>query len=195
MFLFRMAKISIVQAHGYCLAGGMELAMMGDLVTGSEDCIFGHPGHRSIGVARNGMILPMVLGMRKAKELFYTGDGITGKEAERLGLINYAWPEADLEQKTIELADRVANQSADFLAVLKTVANRFYENMGLESSVQTATHFDATIQNTEQAYRFREVMQTSGLKAALQFRDGPYADYSAKPKSPKSSTPTASSRE
>lgn len=182
MFFWRMAKITIVQAHGYCLAGGMEFAMMGDLVTASEDCLFGHPGHRAVGVARNAMILPMVIGMRKAKELFYTGDAIDGVQAEKLGLINYAWPAGELEEKTIALADRIANQSADFLGTLKLAANRFYENMGIDSSVSTATHLDATIQHTESAYAFREKLVNEGLKAALQYRDGPYGDYGAAPK-------------
>lgn len=182
MFFWRMAKVTIAQTHGYCLAGGMEFAMMADLVTTSEDCLFGHPGHRAIGVARNAMILPMVIGMRKAKELFFTGDAIDGRRAQECGLVNYAWPQAELEQRTIALADRIANQSADFLGVLKTAANRFYENMGIDSSVATATQLDATIQNTESAYAFREVLRRDGLKSALAFRDGPYGDYGATPR-------------
>lgn len=179
MFLWRMAKVTIVQAHGFCLAGGMEFAMMADLVTASEDCLFGHPGHRAIGVARNGMILPLVMGMRKAKELYYTGDAIDGLEAERQGMINYAWPEAELEERTIALADRIANQSADFLAGLKASANRFYENMGIYSSVHSSTQLDAAVQNTESAYQWRTKIAEEGLKAALRWRDGPYGDYSA----------------
>lgn len=181
MNFWRLNKITIVQAHGFCLAGGMELAMMADLVTASEDCLFGHPGHRSVGVARNAMILPLVLGMRKAKELFYTGDAVNGIEAERIGLINHAWPIEELESRTIALADRIANQSADFLGTLKLAVNRFYENMGIDSSVSTASHLDATIQQTRSAYEFRDVLRQQGLKAALQFRDGPYGDYSASP--------------
>ncbi len=179
MFLWRVAKVTVVQTHGYCLAGGMEFAMMGDLVTTSKDCLFGHPGHRALGVARNAMILPMVMGMRKAKELFFTGDAIDGTEAERLGLVNYAWEADALEEKTIALADRIANQSADFLGTLKLAINRFYENMGIDSSVSTATHLDAAIQQTESAYAFRQVLAEQGLKAALQYRDAPYGDYGA----------------
>lgn len=179
MYMWRMAKVTIVQAHGFCLAGGMEFAMMADLVTASEDCLFGHPGHRAIGVARNGNILPLVLGMRKAKELFFTGDAIDGRTAEKLGMINYAWPETELEERTIAFADRIANLSADFLAGLKTAANAFYENMGIQSSVATCTLTDAALANSESAYEWWSKLDELGVKEAVQWRDAGYGDYSA----------------
>lgn len=180
--LWDVAKVTIVQAHGYALAGGMELAMMADLITASVDCQFGHPGHRGIGVARNGMILPLVIGMRKAKELFYTGDPITGETAEEWGLINHAWPEAELEERTIALADRVANLSADFLGVLKQAANSFYENMGIRTAIQQITQLDATAQHTESGYDWQQSFEQLGLREALRRRDTPYGDYTAGPR-------------
>ncbi|WP_327752256.1 enoyl-CoA hydratase-related protein (plasmid) [Sphingobium sp. SJ10-10] len=180
MYMWRMAKVTIVQAHGFCLAGGMEFAMMADLITASEDCLFGHPGHRAIGVARNGNILPLVVGMRKAKELFYTGDAIDGVTAEKMGMINYAWPEAELEDRTIALADRIANLSADFLAGLKTAANAFYENMGIQSSVSTCTLTDAALANSESAYEWWSKLDELGVREAVRWRDAGYGDYAAR---------------
>ncbi|MGM7668029.1 enoyl-CoA hydratase-related protein [Microbacterium sp. A93] len=180
--LFHVSKPTVIQIHGFALAGGLELAMMGDLVTASEDAVIGHPGHRAIGVSRNGMILPYILNMRKAKELFFTGDAVTGKTAEEIGLINYAWPADELEERTIAFADRIANLSADFLGVLKLGINTFYENMGLQSSMQTLTHLDATAQHTEAAYEWRDHLSADGLKGALAWRDGRYGDYSAAPR-------------
>lgn len=177
--LWDVAKVTIVQAHGYALAGGMELAMMADLITASDTCQFGHPGHRGIGVARNGMILPLVLGMRKAKELFFTGDPISGTEAEEIGLINYAWPEDELDERTIAFADRIANLSGDFLGVLKQGVNSFYENMGMRQAIQQITQLDATAQHTESGYAWQERIRTLGLRGALQARDTPYGDYGA----------------
>ena len=179
MYMWRMAKVTIVQAHGYCIAGGLEYAMMADLVTASTDCVFGHPGHRGLGIARNGMILPLVIGMRKAKELFYTGDAFDGLEAQRLGLINYAWPADELEERTIALADRVANLSSDYLAALKSGINRFYEDMGAYSSVSAVTNLDAAIQNTESAYMWQDKVAEEGMKGAVTWRDGLYGDYGA----------------
>lgn len=185
LYLFRMSKVTIAETHGFCIAGGMELAMMADLVTTTTTCRFGHPGHRGIGVARNGMILPMVVGMRKAKELFFTGDSVDGVEAVRLGIANYAYEPEQVSEKTVEFADRVANQSADWLALLKEGANAFYENMGLESSVRSTTVLDALARGTRSGYEWRSRIEGDGLRAALAWRDGPYEDYSAAPKEPR----------
>jgi enoyl-CoA hydratase len=182
MYYWNMAKVTIASVHGYCLAGGCEFAMMSDMVVAAEDARLGHPGVRGLGVARNGVIWPLVIGMRKAKELYYSGDNVTGKEAAEIGMINYAWPEAELEERTIAFADRFANLSADHLAILKVNMNRFYENMGIYSSVRSSTDLDAAAQFTQQSYewgdRVREAMTSgSGLRDALDWRDGPYRDY------------------
>ena len=112
--------------------------------------------------------------MRKAKELSYTGEYITGTEAEKIGMINYAWPGDELEDRTIAFADRIANMSADHLAILKVNANRFYENMGIYSSIRSSTEHDAMAQMTEYAYDWRDQMVNNGFKSALEWRDGPY---------------------
>src|SRR6185312_13548631 len=126
MYFWNMAKVTVAQIHGYALAGGCELAMMADLVTAADDAQLGHPGLRGLGTSRTGVIWPLVIGMRKAKELYYTGDSVTGAEAERIGMINYAWPKDQLEERTVAMADRIANLSADHLAILKLNMNRFY---------------------------------------------------------------------
>ena len=179
LYFWNMARVTIAQVHGYALAGGCELAMMADLITAADDAQFGHPGLRGLGTSRTGVIWPLVIGMRKAKELYYTGDSISGAEAERIGMINYAWPKEELEERTIALADRIANLSADHLAILKLNMNRFYENMGIYSSVRSSTDLDAAAQFTEQAYLWQDKVRESfeagtGLKGALEWRDGPY---------------------
>ena len=174
MYLWNMAKITIAQLHGYALAGGCELAMMTDLVVAADDTQIGHPGLRGLGTARNGNIWPLVMSMRKAKEYYYTGDNMTGAEAADVEMINYAWPKAELDANTIAFADRIANGSADHLAILKLTMNRFYENMGIYSSVRSATEQDALAQMTEWTYSFGEAIREGGLKHAFETRDAPY---------------------
>lgn len=176
MYFWNMAKVTIASLHGYAVAGGCELAMMADLVVAAEDTQIGHPGHRGLGVARNGVIWPLVIGMRKAKELSYTGENILATEAERIGMINYAWPKDELDDRTIAFADRLATMSADHLAILKLNMNRFYENMGIYSSVRSSTEQDAMAQLTEFAYEWRDQFAQNGFKAALKWRDDPYRD-------------------
>lgn len=174
MYFWNMTKITIAQVHGYALAGGCELAMMADLVTAADDAQLGHPGLRGLGTSRTGVIWPLVLGMRKAKELYYTGENVTGAEAEAMGMVNYSWPGAELEDRTIAFADRIANMSADHLAILKVNANRFYENMGIYSSVRSSTDLDAAGRFTEYSMEFQDHMREGGLKEALAWRDGPF---------------------
>jgi enoyl-CoA hydratase len=176
MYFWNMAKVTIAQVHGYAVAGGCEMAMMADLVVAADDAQLGHPGLRGLGTSRTGVIWPLVIGMRKAKELYYTGENVTGTEAEEIGMINYAWPKEELEDRTLAFADRLANISADHLAILKVNMNRFYENMGIYSSVRSSTDLDAAAQFTEFSYDWQEKMREEGLKDALQWRDGPYRE-------------------
>ena len=176
MYFWNMAKVTIAQVHGYAIAGGCEMAMMADLVVAADDAQLGHPGLRGLGTSRTGVIWPLVIGMRKAKELYYTGENVTGTEAEEIGMINYAWPKDELEDRTLAFADRLANMSADHLAILKVNMNRFYENMGIYSSVRSSTDLDAEGQFTEFSYDWQEKMREHGLKDALQWRDGPYRE-------------------
>lgn len=121
--------------------------------------------------------------MRKAKELYYTGESISGAEAEEIGMINHAWPGAELEERTIAYADHIANLPSDHLGVLKQSFNRFYENMGLYSSIRSAVDLDAVAsQHTSQAHAFREriaegVASGAGLGPAFAWRDGAYNDH------------------
>ena len=91
-------------------------------------------------------------------------------------MINYAWATDELEERTIAFADRLAIMSADHLAMLKVNTNRFYENMGIYSSVRSSTEHDAMAQMTEYAYEWRDQMTTHGFKAALAWRDDPFRE-------------------
>ena len=108
MYFWNMGKVTVAQLHGFCLAGGCELAMLADLVVAADDTQIGHPGNR-FGTSRTGVIWPLVLGMRQAKELYLTGSSVSGEEAERIGMINHAWPADELEDRAIEYADYIAN--------------------------------------------------------------------------------------
>lgn len=182
LYMWSMAKVTVAQLHGYCIAGGLEWAMMADLVTASNDCIIGHPGSRGLGVARNAAMLPVVTNWRKAKELLLTGDSVSGEEAADLGIVNYSWDADELDERTIALADRVANMSSDHLAVTKAAANRFVENMGVRASIASSTELDALGQNTVSNHIWSDKLRNEGLRAALEWRDKPYGDYGYRPR-------------
>ena len=180
MMIFNLPKVVIAQVHGFCLAGSCEYAMMADLVIAAEDAKIGHPGVRGLGHPRNSCLWPMVLGMRKAKELMYTGDTISGIEAAEIGMINKAVPLENLEEEVARMAERIANQSADALAVHKEAMNRWYQAMGLESSVMAAADYDFVYYYTSHAQEVYGKIREVGLNEALTWRDTPYGDLRGK---------------
>lgn len=182
MFLFNLPKVVIAQVHGYCLAGSCEYAMMADLVIAAEDAQIGHPGIRGLGHPRNSCGWPMIMGMRKAKELMYTGDAISGTEAAEIGMINKAVPIDKLEEEVTKLAERIANQSADALAIHKEAMNRWYQAMGMESSVMAAADYDHMYQQTQSAKDLWKKISEVGLKEGFKWRDTPYGDLSGRKK-------------
>jgi enoyl-CoA hydratase/carnithine racemase len=119
-----LGKPLIARVHGHCLAGGFGLALGCDLVVASDDSNFGTPE------VKRGLMPMMIMatifrnvGRKKGMELLLTGDRISAAEAERLGLINYAVPAAELDAKVDELAAKVAAMSP---AVLRLGRDAFY---------------------------------------------------------------------
>jgi enoyl-CoA hydratase len=103
---FRKPTIAAVQ--GSCVAAGLMLAAMCDLIVAADDAVFSNPVLRLTGAGVELLVEPWELGIRKAKEFLFTGDTIDAQEAWRLGLVNRVVPRAELTERTRELADRVA---------------------------------------------------------------------------------------
>lgn len=175
LYFWNMAKVTIAQVHGYCLAGGVELAMMADLVIAADDAQFGHPGTRGMGTSRTAATWPLLIGMRRAKELLYTGDSLSGKEAAEIGMINRAVPPADLDAEVMRWAERIALQGADSLALQKRSVNAFFEPL-IYPGVHTATDTDAMYQFSSQSMLWQEKMREGGMREALGWREGMYRD-------------------
>ena len=85
--IWDLSKPTIAQVHGYCLAGGTELATACDLVYVSEDAEIGYPVVRSMSPPDN-QFFPWLMGMRNAMEMMLTGESISGKEAVEKGFAN-----------------------------------------------------------------------------------------------------------
>ena len=184
LYLWNMAKVTIAQVHGYCIAGGCELAMMADLVVVAEDARLGHPGTRGLGTSRTAAFWPVIIGMRKAKELLYTGDNVAGTEAAAMGMVNRAVSGDQLEATVLHMAERIANQASDSLALQKRSVNTYFESI-VYPAIHSATDTDAMYQFTDQAYLWQEKVREAmaegggGIKAAFEWRDAPYGDYRA----------------
>lgn len=183
MALFDMHKPSIAQVHGFCLAGGTDVALLCDMIIAAEDATIGFPAARSMGALPNNMWLYNV-GPQWAKRLTMTGDSITGAEAQQLGLVMKAVPPADLEAEVEQLADRLTLIDPDVLTVNKRVINVGLELMGARTLQRLALEYDVRGHNAAAAKNFFQSAAKDGLRKALHDRDAPFGDGRARVNGP-----------
>lgn len=179
MALFDMHKPSIAQVHGYCLAGGTDIALLCDMVIAADDAIFGFPPARDLGALPNNMWVYNV-GPQWAKRLMLTGDTITGKEAQQIGLVLKSVPLEHLENEVEQLADRLALIDPDLLSTNKRIVNLALELMGARTLQRLAAENDVRGHNTRAAREYGQSVREHGLKATLRARDAKFGDGRAR---------------
>ena len=167
-----LAKPVIAQLHGYCLGGACDLALTCDLAVAAEGTLIGEP---EIRMASNPPfpILPWVIGMRKTKELLFTGDLIEAAEAHRIGLVNHVVPPEELEERVDRLATKLSRIAAPALQYAKTTVNHAFDLMGVRTG--TAYGMEAFVQTqstlTPERAEFNRIRDEQGLKAAIAWRE------------------------
>ncbi len=183
MALFDMHKPVIAQVHGFCLAGGTDIAMLCDMIIAADNATFGFPPARDLGALPNNMWLYNV-GPQWAKRLTLTGDTVTGAEAQQIGLILKAVPEEYLELEVEGLAARMAHIDPDLLSANKRIINTGLELMGARTLQRMAAENDVRGHNTRAADEFRRGVKENGLKATLTARDAKFGDGRARVNGP-----------
>ena len=163
----------IAQVHGYCLAGGTDLASHCDLVVVADDARIGYPAVRSMGSPPSNMWLYHV-GAQWAKRMLLTGDTITGRLAARIGFALQSVPSDRLDQAATQLAHRVAMVGSELLAANKTVINHGLDLMGRAQLQQVSSMADAIGHQAPETLEFWRVATEEGLRTALKQRDDPF---------------------
>ena len=169
-------KPTIAQVHSYCLAGGTDLMLACDLAVAADDAYFGYVDVR-FGSGVVTMLLPWIVGVRKAKELLFTGeDRIPAGEALRIGLVNRVVPRGELDDATLALAGEIAKNEPFVVQASKRSANRAWAVAGFRAAIDANTEIDTIIEtaNLPQRDEFRRITQEEGLKAAIAWRDSRY---------------------
>jgi enoyl-CoA hydratase/carnithine racemase len=176
--IWDLAKPVIAEVHGYCLAGGSELATSCDLVYVAEDARIGYPPTRLMSPPDN-QFHPWLLGMRTAMEMFLTGDAITGAEAAAKGFANRAFPAAELENAVLGIAERVALVPTALQQINKRAVHRAMEIMGLRAAIRSGTELQALAFTTEPSLAYRKGFKRDGgsVREQLSQRDAPFRDY------------------
>jgi len=178
--IWELTKPVISQVHGYCLAGGTELATMCDLMFVAEDAIIGYPPVRAMTPV-DILYHPWQMHQKKVRELLYTGDSVTGKEAVEIGWANRAVPVDQLCKVTEAFAERIANVDSPMLQMTKRQVNRAYEIMGMRTAMQVGADIQELGRARPGGSTFGSIAREKGLKAALDWRDSPFADYASAP--------------
>jgi enoyl-CoA hydratase/carnithine racemase len=166
-------KPVIAAVHGYCLAGACDLAMMCDLTIAAEGTLFGEPEIR-FGSGVVTLVMPWVIGMKKTRELLYTGfDRVTAEEARALGLVNRVVPPDRLEAEAMALAEEIARNDPEAVKLTKVALNRTYERMGIRDALAMNLELDTIMEAAETPMRqeFNRIRDAQGLKAAIAWRD------------------------
>jgi enoyl-CoA hydratase len=173
--LFDLHKPVIAQVHGYCVAGGTDLALMCDLVLAAEDALIGFPPVRSMGSPPH-HLWTYLLGPQWAKRMLLTGDLLTGIDAARLGLVLDAVPADRLDGTVMELARRVALVDHHLLAANKRQVNLALELMGARTMQRLAAEIDVRGHQAAAMREFGRVAAAEGMAAAVKARDEPFGD-------------------
>ncbi|MBI4571628.1 MAG: crotonase/enoyl-CoA hydratase family protein [Chloroflexi bacterium] len=173
--LLDLHKPAIAQVHGYCLAGGTDLALLCDIVVAADDAVFGFPPVRNQGSPVAHMWTYHV-GPQWAKYFLLTGDQVSGEEAARIGLVWKSFPHERLEAEVAALAEKMARIDPAILSSNKRIVNIALEMMGARTVQRMAAEMDARARLAPVVREFYRKIGEEGLKAALEWRDGAFAD-------------------
>jgi enoyl-CoA hydratase/carnithine racemase len=175
---FRKPTIAAVQ--GKCVAAGLMLACMCDLIVAADDAKFSNPVLRMTGAGVELLVEPWELGIRKAKEFLLAAEELDAEEAMRLGLVNKVVPRGELAEQAQQLAERIALVPPVTAQVVKTSINHVAELMGQDASWRYHFMAHQWMHNTESARSALEERKQLGsmreVFAARDRGDAPPAD-------------------
>lgn len=132
--MWDLKKPVIAAVDGYALGGAADWVLSADVAIASEKAIIGEPEIR-FGAAPPTLMMPWIVGIRKAKELLFTGDSIDANEGYRIGIFNRVVPQDKLLDEAIQLAKKMAKIPESALKITKVTINKIYEMMNIKESL------------------------------------------------------------
>lgn len=175
MSLFYSHKPAICKVHGFCVAGGTDIALCSDLIVIEDKASIGYPPSRAWGVPTTALWAYRI-GSERAKRLLFTGDCLTGTQAVEWGLATEAAPADQLDARFEKLLERVALLPLNQLIMMKLLVNQTMLGQGLNSSQMLGTIFDGIARHTKEGYAFQKRAAEVGFKQAVHERDEPFHD-------------------
>jgi enoyl-CoA hydratase len=175
MSLFHSEKPVVCKVHGFCVAGGTDMALCSDLLVIAENAKIGYPPARVWGSPTTSM-WTYRLGPQRAKRLLFTGDSLSGAEALEWGLAIEAPPAAQLDERFEALLERIALLPVNQLIMMKLLVNQTLYSQGLHATQLIGTVFDGITRHTEEGYAFQARAMEAGFRQAVRERDEPFGD-------------------
>jgi enoyl-CoA hydratase len=176
MSLFHSEKPVVCKVHGYCVAGGTDMALCSDLVVAEDEAKIGYPPARVWGVPTTAM-WAFRIGPARAKRLLLTGDSIDGTTAVEWGLATEAAPAAELDRRFEDLLERIARIPVNQLVMHKLLVNQALYAQGLHATQVLGTFFDGIARHTEEGFGFQQRAAEAGFREAIRERDEPFGDF------------------
>lgn len=175
MSLFHSEKPVLCKVHGYCVAGGTDMALCADLLVIGTDAKFGYPPARVWGSPTTALWASRI-GPMRAKRLLLTGDSLTGQQAAEWGLATEAARPEELDERFEALLQRVARMPLNQLVMMKMLVNQSLHAQGMHQTQLLGTFFDGVARHTEEGHGFVRRAAESGFKEAVRERDEPFGD-------------------
>jgi enoyl-CoA hydratase len=173
MSLFHSDKPVVCKVHGFCVAGGTDMALCADLLVIADDARIGYPPARVWGVPTSALWAFRV-GDQRAKRLLFTGDLIDGRTALDWGLAVEAPPAAELDGRFEELLRRIALTPINQLVMMKLLVNQALFAQGLQATQALGVFFDGIARHTQEGFAFQLRAAEGGWRQAVRERDEPY---------------------
>ncbi len=175
MTLFHASTPTVCKVHGFCVAGGTDLALCSDLLVIAADAKIGYPPARVWGSPTTSLWAHR-LGPQRAKRLLFTGDCLSGAEALEWGLAIEAPEPALLDERTEILVERIARLPLNQLQMMKLLVNQSLYAQGLHTTQLLGTLFDGIARHTSEGYAFQQRAAQAGFRNAVRERDEPFSD-------------------
>jgi len=176
MSLFHANKPVVCKVHGFCVAGGTDMALCSDLLVIAEDAKIGYPPARVWGSPTTS-VWAFRVGIEKAKRLLFTGDCLSGREAVDWGLATECAPADRLDERCEILLERIARMPINQLVMMKLLVNQTVLSAGLPTTQVLGTVFDGIARHTAEGYAFQQRAAAVGFKQAVRERDEPFGDF------------------
>jgi enoyl-CoA hydratase len=172
-----MRKPVIASVQGHVLGGGCELVMLCDLTIAADNATFGEPEVRfsAVGPA---IVMPMIIGYKRARELLYFGDQIDARTALDFGMINRVVPLAELPSASLKYAKRLSLISPEALYATKRAVNRVGDAAGFRTALYAGLEVVGPLYatTTELGAQFRKIAATEGVPAAVRWRSAQFKE-------------------